>query len=57
MKQYVIKHADAVEEMIVDAESAGKAKYINFGNWQYSFSGTFREYLAKLIYCRIHKKS
>ena len=53
MAMYEIVHMDAAETMIVDAESASKAKYKNYLSWSGAFNtDDFKEYIEGLIYCK-----
>ena len=53
MAMYEIAHMDAYETMVVEAESASKAKYKNFLDWSDAFNtDNFKEYLDNLIYCK-----
>lgn len=52
MAIYAISHLDGDGESFrVESETAGKAKYINYRDWSDVFSGTFKEYLERIIYC------
>ena len=53
MAMYEIAHIDAAETMIVEAQSASKAKYKNYLSWSDAFNtDDFKEYIEGLIYCK-----
>ena len=53
MALYEITHTDAYETMLVEAESASKAKYKNYLEWSDAFNtDDFKGYIKGLIYCK-----
>lgn len=59
MATFEIFHDDADRPMLVEAETAPKAKYKNYLQWSEAFNygnGTFRVYLSGVSYCRKVKK-
>ena len=53
MAMYEIAHVDADETMIVEAESASKARYKNYLAWSDAFNANdFKGYIEGLIYCK-----
>lgn len=60
MATYEIIHDDADCPMLVEAETAAKAKYKNYLNWSevfYMTKNKFRAYLSGLVTCRKVKEA
>lgn len=61
MPTYEICHIDASELMLVEADTAAKARYKNYLDWREAFNATpakeaFMVYLKGIGFCRKAKK-